>query len=189
MTLSTGFLVSPIWRLSCLAALLLSTCLAVWRVMTATRKSLRSRGTGLHDIRPKSVTSNENRTSSRSTNIGTSKRLGRVRIAAMWAVALFAAVMFGMVPVSNRLGYHPTVTKYHVYFPHVSHPMPDREYWYVEASDPQMKLAVFCQPQPFDEGQTLISLSFIDMGDCWQVIHRVTERNMVTTQPILRETP
>jgi hypothetical protein len=115
---------------------------------------------------------------------------GKVRIAAMWAVAIFAAVMFGMVPVSNRLGYHDTITKYNIYFPRVPQKMPDNEYWYVEGNNSKRKLAIFCMPAPpFDERQTLESLTFVNLEACWKVIHYDPLRDQVTGELILRDNP
>lgn len=183
MTLSTGFLAwVPLRQLLC-AALLLSIFLVVYRAMTARKRSLLLREGRLDATELKSCISIKKPTSPRST------RTGIVRAAVMWGISIFAAVMFGMVPVSNQLGSHDEVTKLNVHLLEVPQPMPDREYWYTEGSSPERKLAIFCHNPPFDEGQTLKSLTFKDMGDCWEIIHRNTDRDELTTLPITRDNP
>ena len=119
-------------------------------------------------------------------------RSGLAKLAAFATMIPFVAVMLGAsvyLTVGDRLGQHPEITKYDVYLLHVPQQMPDKEYWYTEGKSSERKLAVFCQNPPFDEGQTLSKLTFKDMGNCWQVVHRTTERDEATTLPITRSNP
>lgn len=82
----------------------------------------------------------------------------------MWAVALFAAVMFGMVPVSNRYGAHTL----HYENVLVVKPVGDYSYWL--QINGNLVWADFChdagEPQ-FDRGETIKVLNVRDTGACW----------------------
>ena len=82
----------------------------------------------------------------------------------MWTVAIFAALAFGMVPWSNRIG----AELLHYENVYVIRPVDDYSYWL--RINGTATYAVFCrdvaEPQ-FDAGETIRVLNVRDYGACW----------------------
>lgn len=92
------------------------------------------------------------------------KTKGLVRTAALWAMAIFAAVAFGFVPVSNRL----MADRLHYENVLVVQAVDDYGYWF--QINGNLVWADFCHdagiPQ-FDKGETIKVLNVRDTGACW----------------------
>lgn len=99
----------------------------------------------------------------------TNKWHGYGRIIMISGTSLFLTLMIGAIVFQNKIGQFPVVEMHSV---EVEQAVGEYSYWFRDENGKRL-FATFCNtlgyPPPFDRGETIMLLRFVNRGTCWDM--------------------
>ena len=94
---------------------------------------------------------------------------GYGRAIMIFGTSIFLTLMIGAIVFQNKIGQFPVVEMHSV---EVEQAVGDYSYWFRDENGKRL-FATFCNtlgyPPPFDRGETIVLLRFVNRGTCWDM--------------------